>query len=269
MVTLQARSKEGFGFKTGFGANGTFYLQKTTTYTSEDANPEITYKINVDTAESSSWDGSAIDLVETYTRNGCGYEYDATGYTPEEFAGTSETQQFANEYTDDDLIADVFECLGEFGEWSDNSAPTAVRELVDTLYTESVIEVRITHPPTATGYLKARLFKRVRAYNSETDTYGAPTDSLLTTYEWTGEPADSQYSINHAENLVVGATIAVERGDLNTRVQIAVAKWSLIEGYEPDDPEVDSENDHVLIRPTPDCESNGVPALNEDCPFRE
>ena len=191
-MTLQARSKEGFALKDGFGANGTFYLQRTSTWTGDPGQ-----KVNVETQEFSSWDGSAISLVETYTWNptSCDYEYTETGYTPEEFAGTSATQQFANEYTNGALVANVFSCLGEFGEWSDNSAPTAVRELVDTLYTESVIEVRITHPPTATGYLKARLFKRVRTYNSETDTYGAPTDSLLTTYEWTGEPADADYSM--------------------------------------------------------------------------
>lgn len=185
----------------------------------------------------------------------------------------------SDEYTSSELMANVYAALPPIeGEWTEVSAVSPAetkRELIDkvgedcypaSLYTESSLEVRIAHPPTATGYLKVWLVARTRTFDQQTDTYGPPTDAAFEVYEWNGAPADMTIGMNEPGNRVEGETYVVPRPAEQTKVTIEVFKFSFLPEYEPDDPQVDAENDYAFIRPTPDCLSNGVPQLSAECP---
>jgi hypothetical protein len=200
---------------------------------------------------------------------------------------------FSNEYTNTQLISNALTQMPEEfqGEWSEDVR--AFQTLFDTIedsepsatYTEEQIQVRITHPPTATGYLKVWLWKKVSQLVEAYETYGEPVYSEFEVYEWEGAPNSDQHGINEEENEIISQVYEVPReedppnmvavntltsvGEVGfTVVEIFVYKYSLIKDYEPDDPVLNEET-FELERPNPDCESNGVPTLNEECSFRE
>jgi hypothetical protein len=51
-------------------------------------------------------------------------------------------------------------------------------------------KIRLVHPPTATGYLKAWINKRTKVFDPETLTYTIESEEELDSYQWQGEPAD-------------------------------------------------------------------------------
>jgi hypothetical protein len=209
----------------------------------------------------------------------------------------------SDEYTNEQLISNAStQAPEEFsGEWSgsnltasqyllnarDNDEPSAFG-----YYEEEQIQVRITHPPTATGYLKVWLWKKVTKLTEWPDTYdGEPSYTEFEVYEWEGAPNSETHGINAQENKVTSSYYPVDPEEdpetalqmvdfysddgfvifqgqaARTRVEIFVYKYSLIKNYTPDDP-VLNEATFALERPNPDCESNGVPTLSEACPFR-
>lgn len=228
----------------------------------------------------SIWD--ANNLLYVITRNP---ETDLPPYDDEAYLNDHGTwsYQLVDEYTNDELMQEAYDQVQENnGEWITGTA--SQNRLLFNAYScdytpsciESSLQVRVSHPPTATGYLKVWLVKRVRQYNPETDTYSLPVDGPFEEYEWSGSPNDFNFGINEAENRINGPTYTLERPSPQTSVTIQVFKFSLLPNYEPDDPIIDENYFELpnvdnyglsnLIRPTPDCKSNGVPTISNDCP---
>jgi hypothetical protein len=208
--------------------------------------------------------------------------------------------QLSNEYTNEQLVENTRTQMSEefSGEW--DSENVAAGQYFDDLindgdagafYNETQLQVRIAHPPTASGYLKVWLYKRTRklidyvgdGVGGFVEVYSEPINTELEIYEWDGEPANAELGIDDEENRITSDVFAVpiEEVDLDfieidteieqgqvagNKVEIVVWKYSLLEGYEPDDPIINEET-FQLERPDPDCKSNGVPTLNADCPF--
>jgi hypothetical protein len=270
---FEYRSRSNILNKCGFLDSETYYFKETTTYTSPLEGGEGFSKINAETQETEQWNGETLEHVKSYEFNAdtCVCEFSETGYFPEDFGNFDPpTFFYEDEYTDSLLETNNYGCLekNEFSEWDNVNEALAERIIIGgQTASESEMEVRLLHQPTATAYLKVWLWQRERDFDPETAEFSAPTDSLFETYEWSGTPPAPEYGINEPENQIT-EIIAVPRLGPNSSVKIFVAKWSLIEGYEPDDPLVDEET-FELSRPSPDCESNGVPTLTEECPFRE
>lgn len=210
------------------------------------------------------------------------------------FAGSNPS----NEHTDADIKNEAQDLLvGDYGDWgtawgpssggpSNPSASARYQEVdlsfdadpeIYTLngsYLETRLEARIAHPPTATGYLKVWLGKREYNYDASDEAIWVPDkDSGFQEYTWTGEPASEEHSINAEENQIFGESFELIAPE-GKRFDVFVLKWSLIAGYEPDDPVFNEETQQYELdnfgnplRPTPDCKSNGVPQLNSECPF--
>jgi hypothetical protein len=207
----------------------------------------------------------------------------------------------SNEHTDAQIKNEAQDLLvGEYGDWGtawgpgsggpSNPSSSARYQQVNlsfdadpevyTLndsYLETRLEARIAHPPTATGYLKVWLAKREYNYDPTSEIYDIwvpDKDSEFQEYTWTGEPASDEHSINSQENQIFGESFELIAPE-GKRFDVFVLKWSLIPGYTPADPVLNEETQRYerdgngeLVRPDPDCESNGVPTLNGDCGFR-
>ena len=294
VVTLQARQKGASFWKCGTNVgnpwedgyfpspDGQYYQIFKVIFSADFGVYPVLNKVNVETGEMTPWTSGTIEEIFEYSWNAetCSCDFSHTGFVPEDYGSSSATFDWSNVYTDTMLLENTVACIGEYGEWQNLSPfpPTTLRgfynlaftdtpEEVNDSYSEQLIEVRITHPPTATGYLKVWLWKGVSTYNGVD--CSTSTWSLFDTYEWEGEPNDLNFGINEPENLVTSDTFTVPRPDLNTCTKIIVAKWSLIKDYEPDDPLSVDEFDLsgvVINRPTTDCKSNGVPALSAECP---
>jgi hypothetical protein len=177
--------------------------------------------------------------------------------------------EYESEYTPEMLKDNVNGLLvGDFTEWG-GQTPSAYRFFSNGQadYSRGVVQVRVVHPPTATGYLKVWLYKKEFIWD-EDEEWIYVGDSEFGTYEWTGQPDSLEHSINSEENRVDGEPIDVVVEEDQKRYDVFVLKWSLIPDYVPSDP-IFNEETLAYERPVPDCESNGVPTLNEDCPFRE
>jgi hypothetical protein len=201
--------------------------------------------------------------------------------------------ELSNEYTNAQLIENTRTQIPEefIGEW-ESEGFTAAQYLEDLIvdgdpgasYSETQMQVRISHPPTASGYLRVWLYMRTsKLVDYGGNVYGEPINTELEIYEWDGEPTNAELGIDDEENRITSDVFAVpiEEVDLDfieidteieqgqvagNKVEIVVWKYSLLEGYEPDDPIINEET-FQLERPDPDCKSNGVPTLNADCPF--
>lgn len=227
-------------------------------------------------------DQASQSMTKTLTFNAetCSCDVDANYFYPtSEDPGDVDliSRTLTDEYTTTELMENTVGCIPELPEeWTVGESVSISRIYEELLscneafatYDESIGEVRLTHPPTATGYLKVWLLKRTRDWDSITLTFGPPTDSLFDAYEWIGTPPSPTSGINETANQIISDPIEIVRPEEQQSVEIVVQKWSLIPEYEPTDPIVNEET-YELERPTPDCESNGVPTLNEDCPFRE
>lgn len=170
----------------------------------------------------------------------------------------------------------VLNLLGEYSEWSQLGllpVPAAegfhwgpVFAVVETTGRITEAEMRLNHYPTATGYLKVWLTVRTFTWDLEEAGWTNPIDSEFAVYEWTGEPASDQHAVDAPQNRITSQVWQIACAD-DQKKDVYIAKYSLIPGYEPEDP-LDFNAALSLNRPDPDCESNGVPTLNEDCPFR-
>jgi hypothetical protein len=239
--------------------------------------------------------------TRTWTYNAetgvCDLDVNCTGFLNEDSENFEVyemgSRSVSNEYTSETLISNVAakipsEFSGawqqspplsgpwEYGEYFVNEAASCIRQLIEKAgyYDESKIQIRLNHAPTATGYLKVWLGKRTTAYSGEDldDVVSPPIDQTFQIYEWEGEPLDKTKGINEPENRVLSAIFEVERPQPQTQVTIVVWKWSFLRGYEPSDPtraDVEPGDDARLVRLPPDCESNAIPTLSQQCPFRE
>jgi hypothetical protein len=238
------------------------------------------YKTQTIVLQEVDQDSQSMTTTATFNTETCECDFEATYFYPtSEDPGDVDfiSRTLNNEYTTAELAANTVGCIPEFSEeWTPGNSVTISRIYEEQLncneawatYAESAGQVRIVHPPTATGYLKVWLLKRVRQYDTETLLFGPLTDSQFNVYEWSGTPASNLDGIDSEANRIESAPIEIDRPDEQTSVEVVVQKWSLIPGYEPSDPIVNEET-FELERPSPDCESNGVPTLNEDCPLRE
>lgn len=287
VVGIQYQSKSIVNSRCGFledndpctGPDATVYRTETITYTAPEGQTDFEgyFKINVETNEFVAWTGEPYDHVKTYTWDAatCECDFTETGFVPEDPGTVEQSVAYSNTYSIEQLESNTVACLEDedFGEWQDTPVD-AQRSFVlsfcatGTTYSESSAKYRIVHPPTATCYLKAWIYKTVWQIDPETEQESDPVDSLFDTYEWFGEPPSPQDGIDEPANKITSEGFQITRPSINTRIEVYVAKWSLIEGYEPDDPII-NETTRQLSRPVPDCLSNGVPTLNEDCPFPE
>jgi hypothetical protein len=283
VVTLEFRATDLLLFKCGFietdesgcaELGAIIYQQKVTTYQAE----EPTYPGPYTVTETIVYNSETGD---------CDYVRDPSTDEPpyDDLAGVPFTTTYGSEYTTAALMVNAgnrIESQEFSGEWQDAaigpqenhySYSEYFEYIEDDCYpgawaSERKIQIRIAHPPTATGYLKVWLWKRTRVFDPQANTVEPPEDSAFEIYEWQGVPASDDYSVDAVENRIEFEYDVLERPAQNTSVQIVVAKWSLIPEYEPSDPIANGET-YELERPSPDCESNGVPTLNEDCPLRE
>lgn len=186
-----------------------------------------------------------------------------------------------------DLLIGLFP---EFSEWQNINQPINAENrhffgIIEDHYSSSYpdnssiseSEMRITHPPTASGYLKVWLLKRTYQWTRTEIQIGQFSypffdweylmDEPFQIYEWTGQPQSLSHGINEEENKIFSQVWNVT-AETNKLTEIYIQKFSLIDGYEPDDPIVNEVN-YWFERPSPDCESNGVPTLNIECGFRQ
>lgn len=201
----------------------------------------------------------------------------ATGFYFDERGDTVVTQAFSDAFDwPSEAATNAQECLGElpFGEWADAGFVETSKILTDNeflqTYSESVSQYRLKHPPTASGYLKVWLSMVEEAYDAEGELLGSSTEPF-TTYEWSGTPQSLSHSINSPENLITSGQFDSPLPEDSSIVRkIFISKWSMLPEYEPEDPTSVELNfaPYSHTRPDPDCQSNGVPTLNEECPFR-
>jgi hypothetical protein len=190
------------------------------------------------------------------------------------------SEAFSDPFTNNALKTKTSALItGTYGEWVNASSvtPQANRFFSTAFsywadfsdYTITNTKVRIVHPPTATGYLKVWLVKRIFLYSN--DEWVFQREEPFDVYEWEGEPSSAIHSINAEENQVLGDEFDAEVEADQFRYDIYIQKWSLIPDYEPADPAWNDELEQAnkYERASPDCESNGAPTLNEECPFRE
>jgi hypothetical protein len=217
--------------------------------------------------------GSTTQRTYTYAWINCQVEGSASGFYFDERGDTEVTTQYSNPFNwPSEAVINAQECLAssEFGEWADvGSVETS--KVLNTGYAETVSEYRVKHPPTATGYLKVWLSKVDENYSPEGELVSSSTQPF-TTYEWSGAPPSLNHSINSLENLITSQVFEATPPESYSVVRkIVISKWSMLPEYEPDDPVslelVFAPYSHT--RPVPDCLSNGVPTLNDDCPFPE
>lgn len=229
-------------------------------------------------------DGETFTLVEDYIYNAstrlCSYTNN--GFSQDITFCNQDTNaaayfgivHYVNDYVEyqDSLLISRAEAFLEnqtFGDWTASDFPHAsksLRGLGNELYEETATEIRIAHPPTATGYLKVWLQKVSEDYDYPNLVNGVA--SAFDTYEWTGQPQHLTHPVDHSLNRIVSEPIAIPRPALNKSNRVKIWKYSLLPGYEPEDPTFVDDINWQLLRPDPDCESNGVPTLSADCPFR-
>jgi hypothetical protein len=130
-------------------------------------------------------------------------------------------------------------------------------------------QMRVKHSRTSTGYLKMWFLKRnyvqnVLGIDEEGEIWVNPTDEDFETYEWTGDPLNSELPITDPENTIIGEPIDIPY-EYGIRNDIYPFKWSFVESYEPSDP-TNVEPFPTTTRPIPDCESNGFRTFSEECP---
>lgn len=222
--------------------------------------------------------GSTTERTFTYAWIDCQAVLEsASGFFFDERAETEVTTQYSDPFDwPSEAVTNVQECLAslEFGEWADAGSVETSKVLTEIesysiySYGETVSEYRVKHPPTATGYLKAWLSKVDEAYSPEGELLSSSTEPF-TTYEWSGTPPSLNHSINSLENLITSEVFEATPPESHSVVRkIVISKWSMLPEYEPDDPvSLDllfAPYSHT--RPDPDCLSNAVPTLNEDCP---
>jgi hypothetical protein len=220
--------------------------------------------------------GSTTESTYTYAWINCQDVLEsASGFYFDERADSQVTTQYSDPFDwPSEAVTNVEECLtsSSFGEWAFAGFVEASKILTEIgslkTYAATVSEYRFKHPPTATGYLKVWLSMVEETYSSEGELLSSSTEPF-TTYEWSGTPPSLNHSINSLENLITSEVFEATPPESHSVVRkIFISKWSMLPEYEPDDPvSVDllfAPYSHT--RPDPDCLSNAVPTLNEDCP---
>jgi hypothetical protein len=229
-------------------------------------------KIDVVTQEETEWDGSAIQSISesefSISSPDTGYCVGSvSGFVSEDTVDFDETEYF-NEYTNEILLSN-FELIpfSEFGEFILLAEPAAASKSFVPLATaanstlvQSIVEARITHKPSISGYLKV-WFWLLREEVLEDDIIW--TYEQAGSYEWSG-PVPNTNSISSDENIIYGEPIEVISTELNEgstvviRKSLVIAKFSFLQGYEPSDPIFNTENG-TFARVENDCESDGFP----------
>jgi len=282
-ISLENRRKLRIDVKCGFTSEEepcAAYSTATTTWSEGDENligQEVI--VELPSGEPVVWNGGDVVQVEVSEWNPetCSCVATVSGFRPES-GGVFEDDPdpvLSNEVSAEEFMENAFACLPEFGEWQTNSEiglgsiGIYERQLQCNLYQETAGQIRVKHRPSATGYLKIWFAKKTTTWDEEIFEWVSPTyDFSYDSYEWQGGLPNVNASIDNSENLITSDPIPIERPEVNIRTVIFVSKWSLLPGYEPSDPLFDEETSQ-LVRPIPDCESNAVPTLNEECPFRE
>lgn len=172
--------------------------------------------------------------------------------------------------SDEDTTADLIaRCSTYFPAWPDTYVTSVAGGLaaVDNTYAYrnlttdesnySIIRFRykVHHAPTASCYLKCWIVKRWRAEGADPS---SDTITPVTTYVWSasGDPCFTNPTLgfNHSTNLITSGLLGTENEPATDgKVWIEISKWSCLEDYEPDDPNLDG------TRPSPDLNPNGWP----------
>jgi hypothetical protein len=262
-VILRYRSKSKSLSKCGFisDEDGKIYFTKTTTFSDAscgDGSGDC-FKVDVNTNELSRWDGSPISVTSTatFSLNFCEESGDtccqttATGFFPEG-GGSLEVTTWENEYTDEILLSnlDSLPFPTEFSDWG-----ATIEAVGLSLDGQSIVETEVIHRPSISGYLKVWYWNIIRDIG-DNPAWRYKQDSV---YVWDGVIPDLNSGIGSSANLIFTNRKTVEAAEQTVVTQV-VAKWSILEDYEPDDPIFNSE-DGSLTRPTPDCNSNGLPNI--------
>jgi hypothetical protein len=269
---------EGESFGCNNGEAGKIYLKLIFTF--QDGLGQQSFKIDCDN-NISEWEGQP-PITQTFTSefdpnlegftNYCRETCD--GFVPES-GGFEQITTVENEYTDEMLLGNMqLLPFSEFSEWTPTGnfqAGTILARDFDTgvgrSYSETKLEYRITHPPSATGYLKVWIWSITGDYEANPS---SPPEIYKSFYEyvWSGNPSNLNSGVGSESNRVYGSIESVENSEAENKLtSLYFAKWSIIEGYEPDDPIVTMEfNGNWIInfsRPDPDCNSNIMPNIFE------
>jgi hypothetical protein len=265
ICALEYRSKAKSLNRCGFLDSGNYYFKEIITYTSPLEGGEGFSKINAETGETEQWNGETLVHVKIFVFNTSTFECDfsETGYFPEDFGSFDPpTFSYEDEYTDGIFLSN-FELIpfSEFGEWDlFSEPPAATKTISDFRLNQSIIEARIVHKPSISGYLKV-WFWLLREEVLEEDVIW--TYQQAGSYEWFG-PIPNTNSISSDENIIYGEPIEVVSTELNEgstitiRKSLVIAKFSFLQGYEPSDPIFNTENGR-LTRIENDCQSEGFP----------
>ena len=206
--------------------------------------------------------------IWTGTVNGEPFEGPWSNPVPGEFA--TQVTTYSDEYTDAEIIAKGQALLDSqaFAELGFDSArsqlnmsdgqPTGPPPGIGVEMRK--IRYKIQHRPTITCYLKVWLARIFHEQNTPVALdVVTPLDS---SYEWlpTNDPClpDFTKHYGHVDNLITQSdwTIELPPDLVGGENKIVVYKFSFLQGYEPDDPELIAG---ALTRPDPDPESNGFP----------
>lgn len=124
-------------------------------------------------------------------------------------------------------------------------------------------QFRITHPPSATGYLKIWFDKVIYNWDQELFSWVYVSREPFDAYIWSGGIPNPQNGVNDPENRIISQVFDLQIQD-DEAYEIAPRKWSMLQQYEPVDP-TDIFPIGLTTRPIPDCFSNNFPTVNGDC----
>ncbi len=228
-------------------------------------------------------EGSTAVSQTTWKWENCGPVIEScSGYYFDERADVQTTIEYSMPFNwPSEAISNFEECFStlSFTEgWVFNDYAESYKILTDIPqaiqeYSHGISEYRLSHPPTATGYLKIWLDNYVETYSPDGSVISQSVQPF-STYEWSGKPLFPDQSVNSEANRIISSAFQVPLPEsYSVSHKIFMSKWSMLPNYVPSDPVSVNLLGAPFFheRPSPDCFSNAVPnvspELNGGCQF--
>lgn len=226
---IQTRSGSKFGVSRTSGGVVTYYLS------------QVTDDPSIPCRDDRTWNRTTGVFHETRTPPGC--------------IGGSVPSVYTDEYTTSDLLTRVGDSFGVLPDPASDGMPHSQRYLgtYEASATLQRTKWSVVHTPTPTCYLKVWL--ETVFQNPDGDIVSR---TPIAPYEWRGEgnPCFEGDDLNAIE--ILSEPQELLEPDENGYLYVNVVKFSIVEGYVPDDPTVDFGG-IPLLRQCPDPKPNGFP----------
>lgn len=147
-----------------------------------------------------------------------------------------DTATYADEYTDEELLAKAEDKLPDYDDDWDDGAGTYKEFTGEGHYNLTIRKARwrIRHRPTASCYLKVWLNQVFEPADG-----GDPVVTPISPYVWTGSGtpcyASADLPADHEDNEVVSAPAELELPEEDGELRIVIEKYSCLPDYEPED----------------------------------